>query len=237
MRSIAQTFCLVTAITLPASAQAENITLNLYAYGLKAGTILINGAENSAAYSVKGLLSPSRLLKTFKDVGYTGSAAGTIRQGAYFTRRYSGHARTGSRNSIVKMHWNGASPFVDRYSPERDRRDYDITPFEQTGTKDLLTAAYITFKTVISDELCNTTHDMFDGRRRSKISLDAPKISGNTAICTCGYKRISGFSTHQMQKGVNFPFTMRYERQDDGTFRFQEFTSEATFGKIRAIRK
>ncbi len=237
MKSIAQTLCLVTAITLPVSAQAENITLKLYAYGLKAGTISINGAENTAAYSVKGLLSPSRLLKTFKDVGYTGSAAGTIRKGAYFTRRYSGHARTGSRNSIVKMHWKGASPIVDRYSPERERRDYDITPSKQTGTKDLLTAAYITFKTVTRDDLCNITHDMFDGRRRSQISLNAPKISGDIAICTGSYKRIAGFSAHQMQKGVNFPFTMRYERQNDGTYRFQEFTSEATFGKIRAIRK
>lgn len=237
MKSITHMLCLVTALAVPTSAQAENITLKLYAYGLKAGTISINGAENTTAYAVKGLLSPSRLLKAFKDVGYTGSATGRIKKGAYFTKRYSGHARTGSRNSIVKMRWKASRPTVDRYSPERARRDYDITPSKQAGTKDLLTAAYLTFKTVTRDKLCNITHDMFDGRRRSQISLNAPQISGNTAVCTGSYKRIAGFSPHQMQKGVNFPFTMRYERQNDGTYRFQEFTSEATFGKIRAIRK
>ncbi len=237
MKPIVQTLALITGLTLPVSASAENITLNLYAYGIKAGTISVNGAENASAYSVKGLLSPSVVLKTFKDVGYKGASSGRISKGKFYTRKYDGHARTGSRNSIVKMRWKNNRPIVDRYSPERERRDYDITPSKQVGTKDLLTAAYLTFRTVTADNLCNVTHKMFDGRRRSQIHLGKPVIAGKTAVCSGSYKRVAGFSAHQMTKGVNFPFTMYYDQQDDGTYRFKEFTSAATFGKIRAVRK
>ncbi len=237
MKPIVQTLALITGLTLPISAQAENITLKLYAYGIKAGTIIVNGNETASAYAVRGVLAPSFLLRTIKDVGYSGSASGKNRKGRFYTRKYDGHARTGSRNSIVNMHWKNNRPVVDRYSPERARRDYDITPSKQVGTKDLLTSAYLTFKTVAAKDLCNTTHKMFDGRRQSQISIGKPKISAKTATCTGSYKRVAGFSAHQMTKGVNFPFTMYYEQQDDGLYRFKEFTSAATFGKIRAIRK
>ena len=135
------------------------------------------------------------------------------------------------------MHWNGKKPVVDKYQPAREKRSYDIVPAKQTGTMDLLTAAYSTFKTTSADSLCNTVHDMFDGRRRSKLILAKPKISGKTATCAGTYKRVAGFSPSQMQKKVNFPFSLRYEQMDDGNYRFMEFTANATFGKIRATRK
>ncbi len=237
MKPIVQILTLVTGLTLPTIAGAESIVLKLYAYGIKAGTITVNGAETTTAYSVNGLIAPSLLLKTFKDVGYSGKASGQIRHDSFRTKTYAGNARTGSRKSIVKMHWKGNRPVVDRYSPEREKRAYDIPPSKQVDTKDLLTAAYLTFKTVDADHLCNVTHKMFDGRRRTEISLDTPNISTKSATCTGTYKRLAGFSPHQMQKGLNFPFTMYYEQQDDGTYRFKEFTSAATIGKIKAVRK
>jgi hypothetical protein len=155
----------------------------------------------------------------------------------FYSKKYLGNARTGSRNSKVKMHWSSKRPVVDTYTPTREKRNYDITPSKQGGTMDLLTAAYVTFKTVAAKDLCNVTHKMFDGRRRSQLSLGKPKVSGKIATCSGNYKRIAGFSPHQLKKGVNFPFTMYYEQQDDGNYRFKVFTSAATFGKIRAVRK
>ena len=60
MKPIVQTLALITGLTLPISAQAENITLKLYAYGIKAGTIIVNGNETASAYAVKGVLEIGR---------------------------------------------------------------------------------------------------------------------------------------------------------------------------------
>lgn len=237
MKSILQTITIIGGLTAPLGAYAENITLNFYALGIRAGTITVNGTETKSSYSVKGTVTPTRLLKAFKDVGYSGSASGKRKGKHYYSKKYLGNARTGSRNSTVKMHWSGNKPVVDKYTPVREKRDYDINPSQQVGTKDLLTSGYATFKSAPIEELCNTVHKMFDGRRRTQITLGKPKISGNIATCQGTYKRIAGFSPNAMQKKVNFPFTIKYEHQNDETYRFKEFTSAATIGNIRATRK
>jgi hypothetical protein len=226
-----------SSITTPITAQAESITLNLYALGIRAGTIQINGAENSKSYALNGVLTSSVLLKLIRDIGFNGTASGKVRNGRYQSKKYSGRARTGSSSSVVQMHWNGSTPVLDTYKPGREKRSYDINPSKQKGTVDLLTGAYSTFTARPIDKLCDTTQHMFDGRRRTLIKLDKARISGKIATCTGVYKRVAGFSPGKMQKRVNFPFTMRYEQQNDGLYHFKDFTADATFGKIRAIRK
>ena len=237
MKPFIHTLAVVGSMTVPLTAQAEAITLNLYALGIRAGTISINGAEKGSSYAINGAVTPSAILKLVKDIGFNGTASGSIRNEDYQSKKYAGHLRTGKRNSIVKMHWKGRTPVVDSYQPAREKRNYDIAPSKQAGVIDLLTAGYATFRSRPADKLCNTTYKMFDGRRRSEINLNKPAISGKTATCTGNYKRIAGFSPHDMQKRVNFPFTMHYVQQDDGTYRFKDFTADATFGKIRAVRK
>jgi len=237
MKYIAQTCSLLAGLISPLAVQAENISLNFYALGFRAGTITVNGNETTNRYAVKGAVTPTRLLKRIKDVGYTGSAKGTLKAGIMATTQYDGNARTGSRNSVVKMHWSGRKPVVDTYTPRRETRTYDITPAKQAGTIDLLTAAYGVFKSAPLDGLCATKYDMFDGRRRSHLTLGKPSVSGKIATCQGTYKRVAGFSPHNMQKKVTFPFTMHYEVQDDGTYRFRGFSADATFGKISARRR
>ena len=135
------------------------------------------------------------------------------------------------------MRWRNGRPIVDSYKTERAKRDYDITPSKQSGTIDLLTSAYLTFRTATPETLFNSKRKMFDGRRLSELSLGKPKISGTTATCGGNYKRLAGFSADKMKKKVNFPFPVRYEQNDDGTYRFQEFTADASIGRIRATRK
>lgn len=237
MKPFLYTLALAGSMAMPLSVQAENIKLKFYAFGIRAGTITVNGTETRNSYSLKGAVSPTLLLRKFKNVGFNGYASGRTKNGEFYSERYAGNARTGSHNSTVKIRWSGKTPIVEKYAPQRVKRPYDINPSAQANTKDLLTSAYAVFKTVSADKLCNVTHKMFDGRRRTQINLGTPKISGKIATCNGTYKRVAGFSPNQMQKKVNFPFTMYYERQDDGYYRFKEFTAAATFGKIRAIRK
>ena len=230
-------FALTGSMIMPLAVNAETISLKLYAIGIKAGTIQIKNTQNGNSYVINGTVVPSKFLKMIKDIGFIGTASGKVYKNAYHSKKYAGHLRTGNRNSIVKMHWNGRTPVVDSYQPAREKRSYDIAPSKQTGVIDLLTAGYATFKSRSVNNLCNTTYPMFDGRRRSQITLGKPKISGKIATCTGSYRRIAGFSPHDMEKRVNFPFTMHYEQQDDGMYRFKDFTADATFGKIRAIRQ
>jgi hypothetical protein len=237
LRPFIKALVFASSITTPIAAQAETLTINLYALGIRAGTIQISGTENSKSYTLNGVLTSSVLLKLIKDIGFNGTASGKVHNGRYQSKKYIGRARTGSRSSVVQMRWNGSTPVLESYKPGRAKRSYDINPSKQTGTVDLLTGAYSTFIARPIDKLCDTTQHMFDGRRRTLIELDKAQVSGKIATCTGLYKRVAGFSQKNMQKRVNFPFSMRYEQQNDGLYHFKDFTADATFGKIRAIRK
>ncbi len=225
------------SFALPAKADQEIHRFSVYVSGLKAGTLQTVLTRNGKAFSVSGTLSPTRFMRTIRDVGFTGQSAGTFQDTAFTPRRYSGHTKTGSRDSQVKMRWLNGTPSVDSYTPEREARDYDINPAEQRGTLDPLTAATVLFVDQLAATLCNKTIPLFDGRRRGKLSLAPPTIDGESAICAGTYTRIAGFSPEDMQERVNFPFTLMYTRINEDTYRLMAFTTKTTFGSARAKRK
>lgn len=221
---------------LPAHAQQDVHRFSLYVSGLKAGTLQTVVTRNGTAFSVSGTLSPTRFMRSIRDVGYAGQSAGTVKGTKFTPRRYSGQTKTGSRTSQVQMRFDGGIPSVDRYLPERERRAYDIDPAKQRGTIDPLTAAATLFQDQPATALCSQTLQMFDGRRRSQLTVAAPTIQGESATCGGTYTRLAGFSPKDMQERVNFPFTLMYTRIDADTYRLMAFTTKTTFGSARAKR-
>jgi len=221
--------------TLAASSQSH--VFNLYIKGWKAGTISTAAKKTTKRYALSGNINPSALLRMLRDVGYNGTASGSYSGAKYRPAKYTGHIKTGKRNSTVKMRFVKGKPIVDSYLPSREKRKYDITPEKQKGVIDLLTAAHSVFEDSTAKGLCNRTIPMFDGRRRSKLTLSKPKKTSKGATCRGKYTRLKGFSPHDMQKRVNFPFTLVYDQKDDGNYRLMSFHTKTTFGDAKAVRK
>ena len=235
-----QTFAILTMLSLatPIFAQQSTHRFSLYILGIKAGTINAITTKNGHAFSVSGSLTPTRLMRSIHKVGYKGQSAGVLRDTIYRTNRYSGQTQTGSRTSQVQMRFDNGTPSVDAYLPEREARAYDIDPNAQHSTIDPLTAAAaVLFDDQATATLCNRTTPMFDGRRRSKLSLGKPQINDSGATCNSAYTRIAGFSPEDMQERVNFPFTLVYTHIDAENYRLISFTTKTTFGSASAKRK
>ena len=232
-------FAILTMFSLatPILAQQTAHRFSLYVSGIKAGTINTITTKNGSAFSVSGTLTPTSLMRRIRKVGYSGQSAGILQNSTFRTNRYSGQTQTGSRKSQVQMRFNNGTPSVDAYLPEREARAYDIDPAAQNGTIDPLTAAATLFDDQATANLCNRTIPMFDGRRRSKLSLAKPQINDTGATCDGAYTRLAGFSPEDMQERVNFPFTLVYTRIDAENYRLMSFTTKTTFGSARAKRK
>jgi hypothetical protein len=228
---------MMLSLATPTLAQQTNHRFSLYVSGIKAGTINTITTKNGHAFSVSGTLTPTRLMRSIRKIGYNGQSAGVLNNRTYRKNRYSGQTQTGSRTSQVQMRFDNGTPSVDAYLPERENRAYDIDPTAQHGTIDPLTAAAVIFDDQPTANLCNRTIPMFDGRRRSKLSLGKPQISGEGATCNGAYTRIAGFSPQDMQERVNFPVTLVYTRIDAEIYRLMSFTTKTTFGSARAKRK
>jgi len=229
------TFGLAPAPTKAAQAQSHNF--KLYIKGITAGTISTSAQKNGTGYTLSGAVKPSAFLRLLRDVGYVGKSSGSYTGNSYSPQNYTGYTKTGSRTSTVKMRFAKGKPIVDAYLPSRAKRDYDIDPGAQKGTIDLLTAVHSVFEDSAAKDLCNRIVTMFDGRRRSELTLLKPKKSGTRATCSGKYTRIAGFSPRNMQKRVNFPFSLVYEQQNDGNYRLMSFHTQTTFGDAKAVRK
>lgn len=219
------------------AAPSESHVFNLYIRGFRAGTISTAVRKTKTGYALAGAVQPTRFLRRLRDVGYKGTASGTYKGNKYRPRKYTGNIKTGSRTSVVKMRWRNGRPIVDSYEPSREKRSYDINPSAQTGTIDLLSALHSVFEDSARADLCNRTLPMFDGRRRSKLTLSKPKMTEEGATCAGTYTRVAGFSPADLKKRVNFPFTLVYQLQDDETFRLMSFHTQTTFGKASAVRR
>lgn len=222
-------------------AEEVNQTFGLYVAGLKAGSIQISGrlsgTNDDGQYILEGALSPTSVMRHFHDVGYSGVVQGALRDGQVLPAAYHSHTRTQSRENEVKLHFTETTPVVKLYSPSREPRDYDVDPVAQNGVIDPLSAAHLLFRDQTSADLCNKVIEVFDGRRRTRLTLETPIETGQDTTCAGAYSRIAGFSPDDMQEQVNFPFTLVYTKGDADIYKLSSFTTETTFGRAEATRK
>lgn len=229
---------LATLCTLAApTAQAETHAFNLYIAGIKAGTIKTTTSWSGSNYTTKGAVRSTGIVAKIAKVQYDGTARGSITGNKATPKSYDGHFQTKSRNSIVKMSFSGGVPKVLRYSPEREARPEDVNPASQKGAMDLLTSAYVVFRDVPADQLCRQNFKMFDGRRATRLQISSPSGPGDKVTCKGAYSRVAGFSANALKKGSTFPFTLYYEKQSNGKYRLQSFTSKSTVGTAKVVRQ
>ena len=231
---------LAAVLAMPSTlmaAQSQSHVFNLYIRGFKAGTISTAAKKTATNYALAGSVKPSAFLRLLRDVGFKGTASGRYSGTSYHPAKYTRNIKTGSDTSTVKMRFRNGRPIVESYLPGREKRSYDIDPAAQRGAIDLLSALHSVFEDTNLAGLCNRTIHMFDGRRRSKLTLSKPKNSNGNTSCAGKYSRVAGFSPRDMQKRVNFPFTLVYDQLDDETYRLMSFHAETTFGSAKAVRK
>lgn len=239
-RQIMRKILISTAVLcgLSTAALAETHVFNLYIAGLKAGSITTTTKWNGNSYTTNGKVRPSGLIAKIAKVSYDGSVSGAASGVALRPKSYSGHAVTKSRESRVKMAFSGAGvPKVLSYTPERAARPTDVNPATQKGAIDLLSAAFSVFRDAPAGELCSKNYKMFDGRRATRLKVGKAAVSGNTATCNGSYQRVAGFSESALKKGSTFPFTLFYQKQDDGSFRLKSVNTKTTVGSAKLVRQ
>lgn len=234
--STAATFALcLSAASVKASEQSHAFDVSVF--GLKAGIMRVTLKQDGADYTAQGRLVTKGLLSKLAKLDFNGGAAGKTDGSTLAPRNYTATIAKKKSTNTVRISYSNAVPKVLEYSPTRAPRDTDVDASKQRGAVDLVTATAMIVRDVTRDELCNKTVQIFDGRRRSKIDMAAPKLDRKTATCTGAYNRIAGFSMRDLEKGTRFPFTAYYEMQDDETYRLMRVSTKSTVGSARLNRR
>ncbi|MFN3938454.1 MAG: DUF3108 domain-containing protein [Gemmobacter sp.] len=228
--------CLVAPLPDPVLSAPQG-QFDFVLRGIRAGTLQWQAVEQNGQYAVSGRLESAGLAGMVRRVRFDARAQGRVNGERLLPLRYEENSDTGRRQSEAVMVWRGGVPQVELVRPEREPGANDLDPADQRGTVDPLTALYATLRDVPAERACSSSVQMFDGRRRSALTLGAPRQEGDRIACTGEYRRIAGFSDKEMAERTRFPFTLTYAPNGDGTMRVIEVAMDTIYGKAYLKRR
>lgn len=242
MLSSARMFCrlLTAAILLATPLRAEVIQthFDMHLRGLNIARLTLaddTSYRDHAAYAIAGRLESTGLAGLFRDLRFDMQSIGDWRDGEIISQRYIEDVNTGRRASQVDMRWQDGIPVVEASTPGTAQEPWRLDPATQRGTIDPLSAVYALARTRPLGQLCDWSQDVFDGQRRSALSLGPATQSGDHTICQGAYRRVAGFSPEDMSERTEFPFTAHFTQGPDG-WRLTQVDVQSLYGLVRITR-
>ena len=230
--------CLLVILILaaaPAAAQTQQ-EFDVRFGALRVAQLILAVREEGASYALAGRAESTGMVAVFRRFRFDMAATGTRGAAGLASLSYREDIDTGRRASTVDMRWQGGVPVVDARSPDGPPEPWDIDPPEQTGTIDPLSALYSLARPRPEAELCNIALAVFDGRRRSALSLGPATVDGAGRICGGLYARVAGFSPEDMAERREFPFTARFASGPDGLWALTSVELQSLYGPVRILR-
>ena len=227
---------LVLLLLAPGLAVAETTraTFDIYVSGIRSGVISVAGEERGGRYATAGRLESVGVVGAFRRVRYDAEVRGRVSGVDFRPERYSETFLNRGERDRKSIAYRGGVP---RVTADDERDDDDLDPATQGGTIDPLTAIWGLLRDVRLDQACRFAADLFDGARRSRVSLGTPVRSAERITCDGEYRRIAGYDPETLAEKARFPFRVTYRPVGGGTWQVERIDMDTIFGRGVLIRR
>lgn len=229
----------LTTLAHPAAAQdaaAESAgRYSAHALGVKVGDLALSGKVTSTQYAVSGKFVTSGLAAAVAGVRFEMTSTGSRQGDRLVPKRYAEDMNTGKRESRVKLVWSGGVAKASG-SAIGDRGPYAVTPAQQKGAVDPLTAMFMVLRDQPAEDLCDIRQRIYDGERLTEVVLNQKSGGGDKITCKGVFRRVAGYSPEDLSERSSFPLTVNYERVGE-VMQATRFTAETIYGKAQLRRR
>jgi hypothetical protein len=220
------------AMSLPATGRAEERSqFDVLLRSLRVAEITLVARDDGTAYALAGQVRSTGLLAAVARVRFSMQAEGLWDGGMPRPLRYVEDIDTGRRATRVDMRFHGGLPDVARQEPAPGPEA--VPPAQARGHADPLSALWRLARGGAVSEICGFTLPVYDGARRSELSVDP---AGGSASCRGRYTRLAGFPPEDLAERQRFPFTAHFT-EVDGAFVLTEVEATSLLGPIRIVRR
>ncbi|MEP2781630.1 MAG: DUF3108 domain-containing protein [Pseudoruegeria sp.] len=226
---------LITGVSAGAT-RAEDAVFDVYLRGIKGGSLTVKANVSPTQYAASGLVQTTGLVGKIAKFRYTANVRGKTTNAGLSPLSYSETEHTSRRTSTSTIDYQSGTPVVTD-GKDRKPRDYDIDPAKQGDTVDPLTAIYLTVRAVPEDQVCALSTFVFDGHRRSKVTLSSRIKTEAGYQCKGEYRRVAGYKPKDMQERTSFPFTVDFVPTEDGKFHGEKISSASLYGTVVMNRR
>jgi hypothetical protein len=224
-------FCAALAAT-PAIAGSSVYDLTLA--GVRLGEIIIEAELSGDSYRAASRIVSTGLVGAFTDYGFEGEATGRLAaDGSVEPERFRAKSVSPRAKRRTEIDWQGDTPV--RVSVEPPRRQ-EPDPARMVGALDPVSAGFALLRDNQPEHVCDTRIDVYDGSRRSRLTLGAPVAGEGTLSCSGTYARLEG-EAHSLSSQSEYPFTIRFRARGDGLMRLDRIETETRFGRAVVARR
>ncbi len=206
--------------------------------GLRVATVGLAVKQEGAGYSARGVLRGSGVIGSLVNLAFEGTVQGVAgADGALQPQRYVAVRGKGDKAREVVMRYAQGVPQEVTLTPPRKRsRPYDIAHGEQGGTLDPVSAAAALLPDRPAAAACERVIEIFDGTRRSRITLGARQALEGGMRCAGAYERVAGYSPKSMQEQTRFNFVLSYRAVGE-VMQLMRIEMETEYGRALARRR
>ena len=229
LRPLALGLALVTG----SAAEASEASFDFYVAGIRVGMLTLGTEQSDGRYSATGRIDTAGvagLLSFFFD----GSAAGSLgRDGTVVPISYAASSKSLRAARRTEIDWKDGAPVRVSVEPPRSTAP---DPAAQGGTLDPVSASFRLLRDAPSDAICDTSVDVFDGSRRSRLRLAPPREAEGGLVCDGTYARLQG-EGHALSSRREFPFRIVFRRNGDGIAQLERIEAPTSFGNAVIERR
>jgi hypothetical protein len=221
------------ALAAGSPAAAGETSFDFYVAGIRVGALTLATEQSGGRYSAAGRIDTAGvagLLNFFFD----GQAAGSLgRDGTVVPVRYAANSKSLRAARRTEIDWQNGVPVRVSVEPPRSTAP---DPAAQGGTLDPVSASFRLLRDAPADAICDTTLDVFDGSRRSRLRLTPPRQAEGGLVCDGTYARLQG-EGHTLSSRREFPFRIVFRRNGEGTAQLQRIEAPTSFGNAVIERR
>ncbi len=217
-----------------AQARADTKVFDLTVSGIPVGTVTIAGEQSGDSYVAQTEIKPTSFVGLLTDYAFAGQASGRINgAGEVEPVRFTAESTSPRATRVTVVEWEGETPVKVSVEPPRKHQP---DPSHVIGAIDPVSAGYALLRDAAPDEICNSSIDVFDGSRRSRLTVAGPQSNGEALVCNGLYARVEG-EAHSISSQKEYPFRLVYGPSGDGAVRLERIETQTRFGGAVLARR
>lgn len=222
------------ALGLGAAAPASAETYDLSLSGIPLGTVTLESKQSGDAYVAVSRITPNGLVSAVTGYAFDGRARGLVDPSGKVTPlTFEADSRSPRAERRTEIEWRDGTPVRVSVEPPRN---YAPDPDRVAGALDPVSAGFALLRDNAAEEICDTSVDVFDGSRRSRLSLGRPVESDGGMTCSGVYARLEG-EQHSFSPQAEYPFTVTFAPRGDGRMRLERIEARTRFGPAVVDRR
>ncbi len=215
-----------TATAQDESEQTIRVLYNGYFIGLRVMKASVDADISETGYESEAVFRTAGVAGWFKDTEITATGVGVLTDNLLRPREYVHKNAASKKNRVVRIVSDETSvtPIIE--PPFGSMGEPPATPEQRTGSFDWL-VMFLNTSLSHSEEPCNRTVPVFDGKQRMDIRFELVKerdirtraYRGPGLICHVYYTPVAGFDQEDLGDPEDYarPLKIQLARSDNGT--------------------